>query len=102
MTDINTLSDDADLTMLDPSLTDLVRSSRRGRPHCKDTLVLWVFRDVHDRWWVREEAGGMESFADRDSALDFARSTGRVWGSYRIFIELTDGRVMQEVLNLGR
>jgi hypothetical protein len=101
MTSINNLGGDADLGMLDPSLTDLIQSVRRRQSHHGLTLVLWVFRDTNDRWWVREEGGGMEPFTSREDALEFARNTGRVWGSYRIFIELSDGRVTQELFNVG-
>jgi hypothetical protein len=65
-------------------------------------IVLWVFRDYENRWCVRQEGGASEAaFLSRDKAVAYARQTGLAWGSYRLFIELRDGRVAQELLNLA-
>jgi hypothetical protein len=58
--------------------------------------VIWVFRDQDDRWCVRQEGGRVESFAGRDQAVQFARRVGEVAGPYRLFLEGTDGRFVQE------
>ena len=59
--------------------------------------VLWVYRDYEERWCVRKEGGDVErAFANRLTALEFARTLGMAAGSYRIFIELKDGRVVEE------
>lgn len=64
--------------------------------------VLWVFRDYRGRWCVRMEGGVVEAeFLNRNEALTFARVAGRADGSYRLFLELNDGRVTQEFFNLG-
>jgi hypothetical protein len=66
------------------------------------TVVLWVFRDYDDLWCVRKEGGDIEAtFTAREDALAFARRTGAVWGAYRLFIELKDGRVTREIFNPG-
>jgi hypothetical protein len=66
------------------------------------TIVLWMFRDYDNRWCVRQEGGNNDAvFLSREKALAFARETGQAWGSYRLFIELRDGRVTQELLNLA-
>ena len=68
-----------------------------------DTAVIWVFRDYQDQWCVRKEGGEIEaSFAGRTDAVELARAIGRAWGSYRLFLELRDGRITQELFNLGR
>jgi hypothetical protein len=101
MTSINTPSSDVDLTGDTSSVVDLLSVTRRGAPRMdQSTIVLWVFRDVHDYWCVRQEGGHIETFSNRDKAVDFARNTGLVWGSYRLFLELKDGRVAQEFFNL--
>jgi hypothetical protein len=87
------LSGDADLPRGD-NLADLLG------PKPEPTMVLWVFRDLEDHWCVRQEGGRTEMFASRDKAAEFARLTGRVWGSYRLFLGLRDGRVAQELFNL--
>jgi predicted ABC-class ATPase len=67
-----------------------------------DTIVLWVFRDYEDRWCARKEGSKVEhAFASREEAAAAARATGRAWGSYRLFLELKDGRMLQEAFNLG-
>jgi hypothetical protein len=70
------------------------------RPESR-TIVLWVFRDLDDRWCARQEGGHTETFANREKAVSFARQTGQIWGSYRLFLERMDGRVAQELFNLG-
>ena len=65
------------------------------------TAALWVYRDYEGRWCVRQEGGGFESaFAGRDRALACARAAGRATGSYRLFLQLSDGRVIEESFNL--
>ena len=87
------LSGDADLTGPGQSAADLIGASAQP-------VTLWVFRDLEDRWCVRQEGGRTETFTSRDKAVAFARLTGSVWGSYRLFLELKDGRVAQELFNL--
>ncbi len=91
----NPLSGDADLSGDRQSLADLF-----GPQAPAQAIVLWVFRDLEDHWCVRQEGGRTETFASRDKAAEFARLTGRVWGPYRLFLELKDGRVAQELFNL--
>lgn len=72
-----------------------------SRADDRDTAVLWVFRDYDDRWCVRKEGGDIDAaFCNREEALDFARRAGRGHGSYRLFIELRDGRITQELFRL--
>lgn len=67
-----------------------------------NTAVLWVFRDHDDRWCVRKEGGDIDAaFRGREEALDFARRAGRGQGSYRLFFQLRDGRITQELFRLG-
>jgi hypothetical protein len=72
-------------------------------PEKRETaIVLWVFRDYDDLWCVRKEGGDIEAtFSSREDALAFARRTAAVWGAYRLFIELKDGRVTREIFNPG-
>jgi hypothetical protein len=68
--------------------------------HCGASIVLWVYRDYENRWCVRREgAKGEDVFMSRERALAFAREIGQAAGSYRLLIELRDGRVTQELLN---
>jgi hypothetical protein len=70
-----------------------------GGPATMAAPVLWVFRDVHSNWFVREEGGATSGFATRDAAIEFARRLGGKLGAYRLFLELKDGRFTQELLN---
>ncbi len=59
--------------------------------------VIWVYRDYDDRWCVRREGSDEEaSCVSRLRAVEFARTLGMAAGSYRIFLELRDGRVIEE------
>jgi hypothetical protein len=70
-----------------------------GGPATFAAVVLWVFRDVHDNWFAREEGGATTGFATRDAAVEYARRQGAKAGAYRLFLELKDGRFTQELLN---
>ncbi|GAA0596349.1 DUF2188 domain-containing protein [Caenispirillum bisanense] len=53
-------------------------------------------------WAVRREGDPRtHRFPDRPAAADFARSQGRAAGGYRLFMELRDGRMMCEMLNVA-
>lgn len=84
-----------------PNILGVIRS-KSTTPRNEDTAVLWVFRDYAGRWCVRMEGGDIEAtFVARERALAFARATGEDWGSYRLFFALKDGRIAEEVFNLG-
>ena len=56
------------------------------------SAVFWIFQKNDGRWYVRLEGDhGEESFADRDSALGFAKVGAARCRSYRIFIQRDDG-----------
>ncbi|SOD96132.1 DUF2188 domain-containing protein [Caenispirillum bisanense] len=58
--------------------------------------------DEARRWVVRREGDQrIHRFADRRTAADFARGLGRAAGAYRLFLELRDGRMMCEMLNVA-
>jgi hypothetical protein len=66
------------------------------------TIVMWVFRDYDARWCVRREGGkSVNTFARRDDALAHARRLGLEHGSYRMFFQLKDGRITEELFNAG-
>ena len=66
-----------------------------------NTLVLWVFRDYEDRWCVRIEGeDGVREYPTRADAAAAARLYGSTWGSYRLYLQLKDGRVTTEMFNL--
>lgn len=68
----------------------------------KDTPVLYVQRDETGRWVVRcEGEPHLRRFADRKGAARFAREAGQAAGAYRLFLELTDGRLLCEMLNVA-
>lgn len=76
------------------------RQSPMAAPRC-EPRVLWVFRNYDDRWCVHLEGGGATAYGRRDEAIELARLCGRAWGSYRLYLQLKDGRVTQELYNLG-
>lgn len=80
---------------------DLTQAPLRGTSP-ESLTVLWVFRDVQGNWCAREEGGATTSFATRETAIEFAQRLGRAWGAYRLFLELKDGRFIQELMNLSR
>lgn len=81
-----------------PAAAAAIAPSRRSAP------VIHVARDDANtaRWIVRRE-GDLRThrFADRRQAADFARAIGRAAGGYRLFLELRDGRVLCEMLNVA-
>ena len=69
-------------------------------PEHRPMAVLWVYRDYDSRWCVRQEGGKFEAaFAGRDKAVACARAAGHAAGSYRLFLLLKDGRVIEEHFN---
>jgi hypothetical protein len=61
-----------------------------------------AFRNYDDHWCVRCEGDdGMTGYDGRDKAIEAARLYGRACGSYRLYLQLTDGRVTQELFNLA-
>jgi hypothetical protein len=86
-------------------IPDVIRSILANPPllHQEaNTVVLWVFRNYEGRWCARKEGSRVEHvFASREEAVATARATGRASGSYRLFFELKDGRMVQEAFNLG-
>lgn len=64
--------------------------------------VLYVVRDDSGRWVVRRDGEAhSHRFSDRKAAARFARETGEAAGGYRLFLEMTDGRLMCEMLNVA-
>jgi hypothetical protein len=81
----------------------LAGTAALARGEHEDMAVLWVYRDYDGHWRVRQEGSEIEATFDRrEDALGFARAAGQAWGSYRLFIQLRDGRVTEELFNLGR
>ncbi|MCA1941642.1 MAG: DUF2188 domain-containing protein [Caenispirillum bisanense] len=80
-------------------------------PHVHSGRRTPVFHVVSDaaadggdlrRWVVRREGDQrIHRFADRRTAADFARGLGQAAGAYRLFLELRDGRMMCEMLNVA-
>ncbi len=65
------------------------------------SAVFWVFQKDDERWYVRLEGDhDEESFADRQSALDFAKVAAARCRSYRIFTQNGDGTFA--ILQAGR
>ena len=66
----------------------------------RPAVVLWVYRDSDNRWCVRQEGGKFEAvFTGRDKAAACARAAGHAAGSYRLYLTLKDGRVIEEHFN---
>ena len=62
--------------------------------------VLWVFQGFDFRWRLRKEGGGYEAeYPSRHEAVLAARSLGGERGSYRLYLQLADGRFALEILN---
>jgi hypothetical protein len=84
-------------------LLTVVPAASRQAGESRRTAVLWVYRDYDDRWCVREEGGKFEAaFGSREKAAACARAAGHAAGSYRLFLQLKDGRVTEENFNLGQ
>lgn len=83
-------------------LLNVVPAAPRQAEEARRTAVLWVYRDYGDRWCVREEGGKFEAaFGSREKAAACARAAGHAAGSYRLFLQLKDGRVTEEHFNLA-
>lgn len=81
-------------------LLTAVPPAAQAAPAPRTTAVLWVYRDYDNRWCVRQEGGSFEAaFAGRDKAVACARAAGHATGSYRLFLLLKDGRVIEEHFN---
>ncbi|MCA1941644.1 MAG: hypothetical protein LDL26_11675 [Caenispirillum bisanense] len=66
------------------------------------TPVLYVQRDETGRWVVRcEGEPHARRFTDRKAAARYARETGEAAGGYRLFLEMADGRLLCEMLNVA-
>ena len=64
--------------------------------------VLWVFHNYDNRWCVHlEGCNDAKAYGRRDEAIDAARRYGRGQGSYRLYLQLPDGRMTRELFNLG-
>lgn len=64
--------------------------------------VLYVIRDEAGRWVVRRDGDEhLRRFADRKAAARYARETGEAAGGYRLFLEMADGRLLCEMLNVA-
>ena len=62
--------------------------------------VFWVFRDYRSKWQVRREGQEFDiAYSSRTQALEAARHAGSVFRTYRLYLELEDGRFMTEVTN---
>lgn len=75
-----------------------------ARRTARRTPVIHVARDSGDgrRWTVRREGDGRtHRFIERGDAAAFARHLGQSAGAYRLFLELRDGRVVCEMLNVA-
>ena len=59
--------------------------------------VLRVYRGDGNRWYVQREGHPAEgAFVSRTAAIEFARLIGMGAGSYRAFLETSDGDVVEE------
>src|SRR6185503_14485552 len=81
-------------------LLTVVPPAAQAAPDLRPVAVLWVYRDYDNRWCVRQEGGKFEAaFTGRDKAVACARAAGHAAGSYRLFLQLKDGRVTEEHFN---
>lgn len=81
-------------------LLAIVPAAPQTTPEHRPRAVLWVYRDYDGRWCVRQEGGRFEAaFTGRDKAVACARAAGHATGSYRLFLMLKDGRVIEEHFN---
>jgi hypothetical protein len=65
--------------------------------------VFWVYADYEGRWCLRKEGGAIEAeFPSRRAAIIRLRELIEHAPSYRAFIAKADGRMIQEMRNLGR
>jgi hypothetical protein len=81
-------------------LLTVVPPAAQTAPEHRPMAVLWVYRDYDNRWCVRQEGGKFEAaFPGRDKAVACARAAGHAAGSYRLFLMLKDGRVIEEHFN---
>lgn len=95
-------STERDIVRGENGMDDLRTLAATPRRPTRTTLVLWVFRDYDAHWCVRREGReDIDTFAGRDAALDRARALGRAHGSYRLYFQLRDGRVTEELFNTG-
>jgi hypothetical protein len=62
--------------------------------------VLWVFRDADSRWRMRKEGETVDrEYPSRDLAIADARRFVSDLRSYRLYLQLKDGRFVLELLN---
>ena len=62
--------------------------------------VLWVFRDFDCRWRMRREGEPLDRvYPSRQSAVDAARTFVTPLDTYRLYLQLEDGRFVLEMLN---
>jgi hypothetical protein len=68
-----------------------------ARPDNGARAVLRVYRGDGNRWHVQREGHPAEGpFVSRTAAIEFARLIGMGAGSYRAFLETSDGDVVEE------
>ena len=85
-----------------PDLLDRYAARTPGRERGETAIVFWVYRDYEGGWWVRKEGGEITlRCVSRKEALTFARTLGERWGAYHLFFVLDDGRIAEEMVNLG-
>lgn len=62
--------------------------------------IVWVFRDSEDVWNVRCEGEAAEyRCLGRDQAVALARGMLAACASYRLYLQLRNGRFVTEYLN---
>ncbi|MBB4186226.1 hypothetical protein GGE07_002885 [Sinorhizobium terangae] len=75
-----------------------------GQPNdgSESGVVLWVFQDYDRHWRVRKEGERSDvAHPSRREAVVFARELCAGHRSYKIYLQLADGRFALELLNTG-
>lgn len=79
------------------AITPVWREARRpngGVP------VLWVYQDIEGYWCLHREGDHNDlAYPSRRDALMAARLAGEETGSYRLHLQVDDGRFLLELLN---
>jgi hypothetical protein len=97
---VDVANDAEELSTVVQRLLTVVPSAPQAAKTPRRTAVLWVYYAYDGRWCVREEGGKLEAaFTSRDKAAACARAAGHAAGTYRLFLQLKDGRVIEEFFN---
>ena len=93
-------NDALELSKAVQTLLTVVPAQPQAAAEPRRSAVLWVYRGYDGTWCVREEGGKFEAaFASHERAAACARAAGRAAGSYHLFLQLKDGRVIEERFN---